>query len=31
MKYAFAKRVWTGEWPRYAQQAGMAGVNVNAK
>lgn len=26
-----AKRVWTGEWPRYAQQvAGMAGVDVNA-
>lgn len=27
-----AKRVWTGEWPRYAQQvAGMAGVDVNAR
>ena len=27
-----AKWVWTGEWPRYAQQvAGMAGVDVNAK
>lgn len=27
-----AKWVWTGEWPRYAQQvAGMAGVNVNAR
>lgn len=26
-----AKRVWTGEWPRYAQQvAWMAGVDVNA-
>lgn len=27
-----SKWVWTGEWPRYAQQvAGMAGVDVNTK